>query len=53
MATFTNLLKVTVKQECKPTAVMSDDGFTDFGWPLLFLILSSPSQDANDTDKCH
>lgn len=30
-ATFTNLLKVAVKQECKPTAVISGDGFTDFG----------------------
>lgn len=53
MATFTSLLKVTVKQKCKPTADISDDGFTDFRWPLLFLILWSPIQDMNDTDTCY
>lgn len=30
-ATFTNLLKVIIKQECRPTAVIPEDRFIDFG----------------------
>lgn len=44
MSTFTTLLRVVGKQECKPTAVISDEGFRDFGWPLLFSILCSPAR---------